>query len=102
MYKSKFVNIYLIFFLTFTLTESLNILAVMPHVGKSHQLVFEPLFRKLALNGHKVTLITRYPQKDPVPNWRDVNVAPVSLNSTEIFTFNDLTGKPLIFFIILK
>lgn len=78
----------------FTFTESINILVVMPHIGKSHQLVFEPLFKKLT-EKHKLTIITRYPQKNPGPNRRDINIAPdyLDISDTEILSFNNFTGK---------
>lgn len=78
----------------FTFTESINILVVMPHIGKSHQLVFEPLFKKLT-EKHKLTIITRYPQKNPGLNRRDINIAPdyLDISDTEILSFNNFTGK---------
>ncbi|XP_072388404.1 UDP-glycosyltransferase UGT5-like [Diabrotica undecimpunctata] len=75
--------------------SSLKILAIMPHVGKSHQLVFEPLFKKLVLVGHDVTLITRFPPKINSPQWRAIEVASQKQNQTELFTFDLLTGTQL-------
>ncbi|CAG9863750.1 unnamed protein product [Phyllotreta striolata] len=92
------MNLYVLFvsaLFAFNSIDCLNILAVMPHMGKSHQLVFEPLFKKLVENGHSLTLITRYPQKKPVPNWTDINISNVEYNSTEIVTFDSLTGTRL-------
>lgn len=50
------------------LTEAANILAVFPHTGKSHYFMFEPFVYKLAERGHKVTVITHFPDENPPPN----------------------------------
>lgn len=49
-----------------------NILVVFPHSGMSHFKAFEPLFKALAEKGHNVTVISYFPQKKPIPNYRDV------------------------------
>ncbi|XP_057670660.1 UDP-glycosyltransferase UGT5-like [Diorhabda carinulata] len=74
---------------------SLKILAITPHMGKSHQLVFEPLFKQLVSIGHQVTLITRFPMRLEYPNWKDINIAVEDKNETEILTFDILTGSRL-------
>ncbi|XP_056630363.1 uncharacterized protein LOC130440939 [Diorhabda sublineata] len=74
---------------------SLKILAITPHMGKSHQLVFEPLFKQLVSIGHQVTLITRFPMRLEYPNWKDINIAVEDKNETEIITFDILTGSRL-------
>lgn len=42
-----------------------NILAVMPIPSYSHQIVFRPLWKELSLRGHRITLLTTDPVKDP-------------------------------------
>lgn len=56
----------------FSLCQSHNILVVYPHPGKSHFLIYEPLFTALAAKGHNITVISYYPQKKSVPNYRDI------------------------------
>ncbi|CAH1160295.1 unnamed protein product [Phaedon cochleariae] len=64
----------LILLIISTCSHGLNILVILPHVGKSHQLVFEPLLKQLALREHNLTVITRFPQTKITPNWRDINI----------------------------
>lgn len=54
--------------------QSLNILVLWQHVVKSHFFVFEPLFKSLASKGHNLTVISYFPQKNPIPNYRDVSL----------------------------
>ncbi|XP_046658308.1 UDP-glycosyltransferase UGT5-like [Homalodisca vitripennis] len=81
-----------------------NILAVLPHTGKSHFDVFEPLVLALAARGHQVTVLSFYPQKTPVANYTDISLVgtlPVFVNalqfdylkgSTPISDFNFASG----------
>lgn len=55
-------------------TEQYNILVVFPHFGKSHFLVFEPLFEKLNTLGHNLTVLSYFPRKKVLPNYRDVDL----------------------------
>lgn len=48
--------------------ESANILAVFPHLGKSHYFMFQPFVYKLAERGHKITIITHFPDDNPPKN----------------------------------
>ncbi|XP_018570348.1 UDP-glucuronosyltransferase 1-8 [Anoplophora glabripennis] len=52
----------------------LNILVIFPHSGKSHFMAFEPFFKTLAKRGHNMTVISYFPQKDPIKNYRDVSL----------------------------
>lgn len=56
-------------------SHSENILVICPFYGRSHFWVFEPLFKELAVRNHNVTVISHFPQRTPIPNFRDVNVA---------------------------
>ncbi|KAG7302056.1 hypothetical protein JYU34_013510 [Plutella xylostella] len=53
----------------------LNILGIFPHNGKSHFFVFEPFLRELANRGHNLTVISHFPQKAPLKNYRDISLA---------------------------
>ncbi|CAH1160293.1 unnamed protein product [Phaedon cochleariae] len=77
-----------------TSCHGLNILVILPHVGKSHQLVFEPLLKQLALRGHNLTVITRFPQKKTTANWRDINIGDNEV-TTEILEMGVITGTRL-------
>ncbi|KAJ2950199.1 hypothetical protein O0L34_g11559 [Tuta absoluta] len=55
-----------------------RILGLFPHMGRSHQMVFEPLLQKLANRGHHVTTISFYPLKNPPANYTDVSLHGIS------------------------
>lgn len=72
------------------LSECSNILVVFPHYGKSHFLLYEDLFRKLASRGHNLSVISYFTQKIPLQNYRDV---PLRLKTEEGdmgLSFNDM------------
>ncbi|XP_044733444.1 uncharacterized protein LOC123296047, partial [Chrysoperla carnea] len=51
-----------------------KILGVFPHGGKSHFFVFAPILRELAQRGHEVTVISHFPEKNPLPNYKDISI----------------------------
>lgn len=55
-------------------TSAYEILCLFPHVAKSHFLMAEALMKGLAARGHNVTMISHFPQKDPIPNYRDISL----------------------------
>lgn len=57
-----------------SLCQCLKILVIFPHFGKSHYLVYEPLFKNLSSKGHNLTVIGFFPQQNKIPNFRDVVV----------------------------
>lgn len=59
---------------TFAAVESAKILAVFPFPAKSHFIMLEALAKGLAERGHQVTVVGHFPQKSPVPNYRDVSL----------------------------
>lgn len=61
-----------LFLLILSGAQSLRILGVFPHLGKSHFFAFEPLMKALAEKGHEVTVISHFPQKNPPPRYKDV------------------------------
>lgn len=54
--------------------ESAKILGVFPMAAHSHFTLGFRLMKELADKGHQVTFINPYPQKKPIPNFRDVSV----------------------------
>lgn len=56
------------------LTHAYKILCLFPHVAKSHFLMAEALMQGLAAKGHQVTMISHFPQKTPIPNYRDISL----------------------------
>lgn len=67
----------LLFVLSFLLNQvlTLNILAIFPYEGKSHFFVFETYLKELARRGHRVTVISHFPQKEPIENYQDISLA---------------------------
>lgn len=66
--------------------SKLNILAVLPHLGKSHFNVFKPLVEELARRGHNVTVISHFPRsknakaKEPLPTYKDISLVDPKVN----------------------
>lgn len=58
--------------------QAANILAILPHVGKSHFLVFEPLMKELATRGHQVTVASFFPQVEPLRNYTDISLQEIA------------------------
>lgn len=54
--------------------ESYKILGVFHTSSKSHYIVGGALMRALAEKGHDVTVISPFPQDNPLKNFRDVTV----------------------------
>lgn len=57
-----------------SVTYAYKILCLFPHVAKSHFLMAEALMKGLAAKGHQVTMISHFPQQNPVPNYRDISL----------------------------
>lgn len=55
-------------------TDAFNILGIFIHPGKSHFDMFHPMVLGLAENGHNMTVISMFPEKNPTPNYRDVTL----------------------------
>lgn len=54
--------------------EAARVLGLFPHTGKSHQMVFDPLLRRLAERGHHVTVVSHFPVNNPPANYTDVSL----------------------------
>lgn len=77
-----------------TLANSFNILIVFPHNGKSHFLLYEHLFKRLAILGHNVTVISYFPQQN-ISNYRDVSLKVRENKSSTGAAFNDFVSSRL-------
>ncbi|VVC99840.1 unnamed protein product [Leptidea sinapis] len=72
--------------------RSARILCLLPHLGKSHHMVYEPLLRKLAERGHQVTVASFFPLKNPPPNYNDISfegLVPVGVEIIDVNWFDD-------------
>lgn len=71
------MNLWLTFVL-FSICTSLvvpyNILVAYPHPGRSQFNTFMTLFKALARKGHKVTVLSHFPVKETVPNYRGIQI----------------------------
>lgn len=64
------------FLSTFLLsTDGLKILGVMPFGSTSHFAIGHGILKSLLKAGHEVTVISPYPQKKKLENYRDVDVS---------------------------
>lgn len=52
-------------------TNSHRILGLFPHPGISHFQFFHPVMKALANAGHEVTVVSHFPSKEPIENYRD-------------------------------
>ncbi|XP_044733443.1 UDP-glycosyltransferase UGT5-like [Chrysoperla carnea] len=69
-----------------------KILGVFPHGGKSHFFVFAPILRELARRGHEVTVISHFPEKNPLPNYTDISIigaGRIGFNNIPVSAFSD-------------
>ncbi|XP_055920184.1 UDP-glycosyltransferase UGT5-like [Eupeodes corollae] len=63
-----------------------RILGLFPYPGKSHFDFFHPLFLGLAEAGHEVTVVSYFPNKQPVANYTDLTLdsLPVIVNYVDL------------------
>lgn len=54
--------------------QSSNILIFVPSPWKSHIISFHPLFLELAHRGHNLTIVTKFPIKNPPINYTQVPI----------------------------
>ncbi|XP_055386209.1 UDP-glycosyltransferase UGT5 [Condylostylus longicornis] len=79
-------NLYL--FLTFIasfcyISETKNILGLFPHPGYSHFKVFYPILKKLAENGHQLTVVTYTKSKNKITNYNEIIL--IGEDTTHVF-----------------
>lgn len=48
-----------------------RILGIFPHPGHSHFQFFHPIMKALAEAGHEVTVVSEFPNKEPIENYND-------------------------------
>lgn len=73
----KIMNI-LILFALFSAGYAYKILGIFPYAVRSHFSEFEPLLLGLSERGHNVTVISHFPQQQPVRNFHDVSLSGIS------------------------
>lgn len=54
--------------------DGFKVLGVLPFGSNSHFAIGHAIMTNLIKAGHEVTVISMYPQKKPVENYRDINV----------------------------
>lgn len=52
--------------------DSYKILMVFTSFSKSHLIIASAAMKGLAEEGHEVTVVSSFPQKETIPNYRDV------------------------------
>lgn len=70
--KSQLIFTLFISSLLWQTNASFKILGLFPHPGNSHFAIFQPLMKELAVLGHDVTVISHFPEKNPVTNYKDL------------------------------
>lgn len=68
--------------------QSLRILALFPHSGKSHWQVYEPIFEELAKRGNNVTVVGHFPREIPIDNYHDISIAGDANMSVNVMDMN--------------
>jgi len=67
-----------------------RILGIFPLNGKSHWVMMEELMKGLARRGHQVDVVTHFPQKNPIPNLKDI-----SLKGSAEAVINNMTAQDI-------
>ncbi|XP_069682310.1 UDP-glycosyltransferase UGT5-like isoform X3 [Periplaneta americana] len=55
-------------------SDAYKILCLFPHFGRSHFIMAEELLKGLATKGHQVTMVSHFPQTNPIPNYTDISL----------------------------
>ncbi|KAF2881521.1 hypothetical protein ILUMI_24655 [Ignelater luminosus] len=82
----------LVLFHFWTTINGYKILGLFPHPGKSHFDAFRPLLKALAEKGHEVTVISYFPQKNPMKNYKDIDINGELKLHTHAVNVDDFTG----------
>ncbi|XP_018325091.1 UDP-glucuronosyltransferase 1-1 isoform X4 [Agrilus planipennis] len=80
-----YFRVFLLLTVFYTNGETLRILGLFEHAGKSHHWVFDPLLRKLAEKGHDVTVISFFPQKTKIPRFTDISLENLTYIGFEVW-----------------
>lgn len=68
-------------------SEGARILGVWPMEAPSHFFLGNRLFKELAARGHEVTMISAFPQKTPVKNYRDIALKNIKEKMMSMYIF---------------
>lgn len=71
-------------FFLITQANALNILGIFPYQGKSHFLQFKVFLKELAKRGHNVTVLSYFPDKNPPPNYKDLQIGETKIFEDEV------------------
>ncbi|KAF2890120.1 hypothetical protein ILUMI_14894, partial [Ignelater luminosus] len=71
----KFVLISVAFIYFLNPIEGIRILGIFPAPSYSHFILGHTLMKELASRGHEVTVISPFPQKTPIKNYKDVDLS---------------------------
>jgi glucuronosyltransferase len=89
----------------FHATTAARILGLSHFNGRSMYVVFATLMKELASRGHQVTMVSHFPQKTPIPNFRDININnsfPALLNNISYDSIRNLnTAKGIMDFLFV-
>ncbi|XP_063972367.1 UDP-glucosyltransferase 2-like [Diachasmimorpha longicaudata] len=83
-------------------TSALRILGVFPLPGKSHFILGENLMKELARRGHSVDMVSHFPTKKPISNYRDISLLgslPVAVNNISFQETRNFNGLSMAFFV---
>ncbi|KAF7992649.1 hypothetical protein HCN44_004993 [Aphidius gifuensis] len=98
------INLFILILIYIDCSVALNILGIFPLPGRSHYTVGEEILKGLAEKGHKVDVISHFPQKKEIPNFTDYTIAgsiPLSVNNMT-FQESQMTGDASMEHIINK
>lgn len=85
----KFIVLTTFLLILVNLSVSYNILVAVYFPSRSHFLSFSKLFKGLASKGHNVTVISYYPEKKPLPNYRDVDIGNLEVMMKQLSPFTE-------------
>lgn len=55
-------------------SETAKILGLFPVPAKSHMVVNSAIVKELAKRGHEVTVVSPFPEKSEIPNYKDIAI----------------------------
>lgn len=82
----------IVFLLVLVSVESLKILGVFAHPGRTHFEVFRPLLEALAHRGHELTVIGYFPSQKKLPRYKDLVLKYPGDELKFVFKMEDITG----------
>ncbi|KAJ9601565.1 hypothetical protein L9F63_000308, partial [Diploptera punctata] len=85
----SFLLIASIFFTNINDSQEAKILAVFPVPSTSHTYVDFAVVKELANRGHDVTVVSAFPEKNPLPNYRDIAIKKYSFEEIVNMTQNN-------------